>query len=422
MAGQIWSSALRGILDDLGRDVTDRLVVKSLYYLGSSPSAVDNAMALLQADRDLYAGQHISTLTYWLGTVKGFLPADTTNLILVVNDEVPPSSVAAESDRKGFNAITSVNDWKTSGSIFQGASAPEGYSLQSTSFAGLDTSRLSNFKAIVLIAGLNPRPFDNPAKRAGLVRYVQNGGKVIVEGGEVGYAYRLEQGTEADAAFRTSLLHVSSFINDATGADLVSRSADIPLFQTPHPLAGAIHFTPRTTYSDRDAMRTISADEGTVALATWSGMASAAGIIAHFDGTSGVRTIFLPFAVSSFADSAAARSLVENALRYLLDPGTVMPALPDLSPALPGSFALHQNYPNPCNPRTTIAYALAEAGPVELAVYDILGREVIRLVNGWQEAGDHTATFDAAGEASGVYFYRLKAGEFTSTMRLVVLK
>ncbi len=72
-AGQIWCSALMSVRTDLGRDVSDRLVVKSLYYLGANATAMDNALALLQADRDLYGGIHLQTLLYWLGSVKHFI-------------------------------------------------------------------------------------------------------------------------------------------------------------------------------------------------------------------------------------------------------------------------------------------------------------------------------------------------------------
>jgi len=93
-AGQIWSAALMGIWDDLGRDVTDMLVIKSLFYLGTGATAVDAANALLQADRDLFGGSHLSTLVFWLGTVKGFInPADHPG----VSTDVPsPSPNAPE--------------------------------------------------------------------------------------------------------------------------------------------------------------------------------------------------------------------------------------------------------------------------------------------------------------------------------------
>ena len=72
-AGQIWSAALMGIWRELGKDVTDKLVIKSQYYLGYGVTAADAARAILQADRDLYNGAHLSTLVYWLGSVKKFL-------------------------------------------------------------------------------------------------------------------------------------------------------------------------------------------------------------------------------------------------------------------------------------------------------------------------------------------------------------
>ncbi len=71
--GQIWSSTLVSIWNDLGKEVTDKLVLKSLYYLGAGATGTDAAQALLQADRDLFGGSHVATLVYWLGTVKHFI-------------------------------------------------------------------------------------------------------------------------------------------------------------------------------------------------------------------------------------------------------------------------------------------------------------------------------------------------------------
>ncbi|ACF12813.1 5'-Nucleotidase domain protein [Chloroherpeton thalassium ATCC 35110] len=88
----------------------------------------------------------------------------------------------------------------------------------------------------------------------------------------------------------------------------------------------------------------------------------------------------------------------------------------------PATYALEQNYPNPFNPTTTINYTLASSGFVTLKVYDILGREVATLVNEQMKAGQHIATFNAARFASGVYFYRLKAGEFVKVKKMMLLK
>lgn len=88
----------------------------------------------------------------------------------------------------------------------------------------------------------------------------------------------------------------------------------------------------------------------------------------------------------------------------------------------PNTFAVDQNYPNPFNPATVISYKLPAVSYVSLKVYDILGKEVAILVNGKQEAGTHVVAFDGSRLSSGVYFYRLVAGNMTSTKKMVLLK
>ena len=81
-----------------------------------------------------------------------------------------------------------------------------------------------------------------------------------------------------------------------------------------------------------------------------------------------------------------------------------------------------QNYPNPFNPTTTIEYALPASGYVTLEIYDVLGREVKTLVNDNESAGYHFVVFDASELPSGVYFYRISAGKYTSVKKLVLVK
>ena len=91
-------------------------------------------------------------------------------------------------------------------------------------------------------------------------------------------------------------------------------------------------------------------------------------------------------------------------------------------PALPNDFSLKQNYPNPFNPTTVIEYAVPKTVLVRLTIYDELGREVIQLVNEEKPAGRYHVSFDASRYASGVYFYRLEAGEFALTKKLLFVK
>ncbi len=89
---------------------------------------------------------------------------------------------------------------------------------------------------------------------------------------------------------------------------------------------------------------------------------------------------------------------------------------------VPTEFVLHQNYPNPFNPSTTIAYGIPAAMKVSMVVYNILGQEVQTLVNEVQNAGMHQVVFDASRIASGMYFYRVSAGNNVTTKKMMLVK
>jgi hypothetical protein len=86
------------------------------------------------------------------------------------------------------------------------------------------------------------------------------------------------------------------------------------------------------------------------------------------------------------------------------------------------SFNLSNNYPNPFNPSTNISYTIPERGNVSLKIFDLLGGEVAQLVNGEIEAGSYNVSFNAANLPSGIYFYRLQAGDFVQTRKMILLK
>jgi hypothetical protein len=94
----------------------------------------------------------------------------------------------------------------------------------------------------------------------------------------------------------------------------------------------------------------------------------------------------------------------------------------EVEAGVPRTFELSQNYPNPFNPSTVISYQLPVVSEVSLKVYDLLGREVATLVNQRQEAGRYQVVFDASRLASGVYFYRLQAGAFVETRKMMVVR
>jgi hypothetical protein len=89
---------------------------------------------------------------------------------------------------------------------------------------------------------------------------------------------------------------------------------------------------------------------------------------------------------------------------------------------IPKVFALYQNYPNPFNPTTTISYDVPKQSLVNIKVYDIIGREIAELVNDQHAAGAYKILWNAKGYASGVYYYRITAGDFVSVKKLVLVK
>jgi hypothetical protein len=89
---------------------------------------------------------------------------------------------------------------------------------------------------------------------------------------------------------------------------------------------------------------------------------------------------------------------------------------------VPSYYSLSQNYPNPFNPSTTIKYGIPESGSVMIKIYNILGMEVLTLVNERKDAGVHSASFNAAGLSSGVYFYKIQSGDFSDIKKMVLIK
>ena len=88
----------------------------------------------------------------------------------------------------------------------------------------------------------------------------------------------------------------------------------------------------------------------------------------------------------------------------------------------PLSYRLKQNYPNPFNPATQIEFSLPVSSKVSLVIYNLLGQEIARLIDGEQAAGAHSVIWEATNLSTGIYFYRIQAGDFVQTRKMVLLK
>ncbi|MBX7047474.1 MAG: T9SS type A sorting domain-containing protein [Ignavibacteria bacterium] len=137
-------------------------------------------------------------------------------------------------------------------------------------------------------------------------------------------------------------------------------------------------------------------------------------IRASFNAGDSILTIWSATAYSGI-DSATSNSLI-----LILKRGTV--GISQISSSVPSVFSLFNNYPNPFNPSTNIKFDIPKSSFVKLSVYDSRGALVKELVNETLQAGTYNYSFDAAEFSSGVYFYRIDAGSFTDTKRMVLLK
>lgn len=116
-----------------------------------------------------------------------------------------------------------------------------------------------------------------------------------------------------------------------------------------------------------------------------------------------------------------AKQFLRYALKNVFDVPTGIKDYPQ-EEKIVNDFQLSQNYPNPFNPTTSIEYQVASSGLVSLKVYDVLGREVKKLVNEVKTPGSYSVTFDASNLSSGIYFYTITSGSFTQTRKMILMK
>jgi hypothetical protein len=127
-----------------------------------------------------------------------------------------------------------------------------------------------------------------------------------------------------------------------------------------------------------------------------------------------------PLGPVRFVDSETGWVVAEGTVLRTTNGGVTSVSHRD-SAKVPTEFLLSQNYPNPFNPSTTIRYSLPYRSRVVLTIFNTLGQHVALLQDGEEGSGDHEVKFDARGISSGVYFYRLHAGEFVQTRKLLLL-
>jgi hypothetical protein len=129
----------------------------------------------------------------------------------------------------------------------------------------------------------------------------------------------------------------------------------------------------------------------------------------------------MPF-VYALAVSGTNLFAVINGVVWQRPVSEMITSVQPISEDRPARFGLDQNYPNPFNPTTNIQFSIVHRQLTIVKVYDVLGRVVATLVNEVKEPGTYTVTFNGSNLASGIYFYRLQAGQYVECRKMIVMK
>jgi spore germination protein YaaH len=292
-----------------------------------------------------------------------------------------------------------------------------------------DIISLRNYDVVVWISGeegTTDQSF-SPAEQQKVSHFLENGGSFFVSGSEIGYDL-VEQGNSEDQAFYRDYLkaeyvadrvptHTVSGIVSSIFEDLVNLTFDNGL---------------QGTY-DVDYPDGFRPAAGSVQCLTYDGFDPAvyggAGI--QYQGIFGGsaipgKLVYLGVPFETFYPSASRDSLMIRVLRFFGHPTKIVNPMNNGSPS---QFQLSQNFPNPFNPATTIAFTIPDGGMVQvrLEIFDVLGREIITLLNEKKSPGRYSITWDGISERhepvpSGVYIYRLTAGKQSLSRKMYLLR
>ena len=202
--------------------------------------------------------------------------------------------------------------------------------------------------------------------------------------------------------------------------------------QRPVSVTGYYQFFPVTSSGDRFTVDAVlykgGIEEGTPVAVGALAISTAASSYTQFSATFLYSTSDIPdtcvINISIIGPGTGQQSAPHAGSYYLLDDLAFSGSTDVENQRLlvPAAMNLEQNYPNPFNPSTTISYSLSKASYVKLSVYNVLGKELTTLADGFQTAGNHSARFLASNMASGVYFYRLEAEGHTAMKQMLLIK
>ncbi|MEW5800193.1 MAG: M6 family metalloprotease domain-containing protein [Bacteroidota bacterium] len=279
----------------------------------------------------------------------------------------------------------------------------------------MSRSQLSFRNILVVFSGRVTSNIISDSLGNQLLTFVNNGGNLFITGQNIA-----EDLTKRASSYAGSLLHATWSKNVAIGRSVYGRGWDQFGSQIKYMSVSGGNGAKNQTSPDELTVDTTVANPSFV----WNNASGSNYAGVWWEHASGGKVVFWSFGFEAINDSAAGANSKAQAMTAILNWFSGVTSTPDLDGVhtSPFVYALQSNYPNPFNPATTIQYSLQNEGPVQLTVYDMLGKEVATLVNEKQRAGNHAVTFDASRLSSGVYLYKLISGRFVQTRKMILLK
>ncbi len=298
-----------------------------------------------------------------------------------------------------------------------------GYTTTVVAASTVVASDFDNREVVVSLSGDNVSPLSHLTMRTLLENWGSGGGRLLIEGGETGFAALVFPGY---GSFGATVMHVSSWVGDASGPlNATAGMASHALLTQPLAVSPPVGIS-YTKESDQDAVVPIN-DANLIlvnALNTGSG-----GAIVYDDNLidSAAQSVYFPFALSAVTDQSQAQALVVNAVAHLLS--TDLPSGVDDVPETAPAVRLLGISPNPFNAQVIVSIEMAVNGFAQLDIYDVRGSRIRRLVDGndMLAAGPQGFRWDGRDDdggavSSGVYFVRLSAGRTVELGKLVLVR
>lgn len=346
-----------------------------------------------------------------------FTVLETRGVVLVIDDE---SGSRGMVESRGQTVNYQPESGQSSTSLITHYLQQLSFLVTTEPVATTNPANWNQYQLIISASGENPSPVSSSAYRQALIQHIQNGGKVLVEGGEVGYDALAGNNYPNFAA---QVIHSTDWNGDDEGPlQLLSSQSQHPMVTTPNPLPSSIVLDYNSWYGwyDQDAT---SPDGASYIVYQPQSKPGDAGILIYDDNANplSAQIVYWAFDFSSITDTVTAKQLLENTVVYLLTDENPS-GISDPNANLPDRVELFANYPNPFNPETVIRFRIPAAGKVNVSVYNTLGQRVSVLMDGRKKAGEYEITWNAREFASGIYYIILKAQGKQRVRKAILLK